>query len=130
MEERFVVEKEKVILDRQTGLMWQRGASIDRVVWKDGFEYIEKLNAESFAGYNDWRYPTKDELATIIVAEENRTTGLYIAPVFEKQRNCWSSTQCENHQACYADFYYGDMYLVEENYANFFVRAVRTGNHD
>ncbi len=41
MEERFILEKEKVILDRQTGLMWQRGASIDRIVWKDGFEYIE-----------------------------------------------------------------------------------------
>ena len=50
MEERFVLEKENVVLDKQTGLMWQRGASTDRIVWKEGFEYIEKLNAESFAG--------------------------------------------------------------------------------
>ncbi|MGA2403118.1 MAG: DUF1566 domain-containing protein, partial [Syntrophobacteraceae bacterium] len=102
MEERFILEKDNVVLDVQTGLMWQRGASADRIVWKDGFVYIDKLNTENFAGYNDWRYPTKDELATIIVAEENRTTGLYIDPAFEKQRNCWSSTQCEDHQACYA----------------------------
>ena len=80
MEQRFILEKDNVVLDKQTGLMWQRSASNDRIVWKGGFDYIDKLNTENFAGYNDWRYPTKDELATIIVAEENRTTGLYIDP--------------------------------------------------
>ncbi len=130
MEERFILEKDHVVSDRQTGLMWQRSASTDRIVWKGGFDCIDKLNTENFAGYNDWRYPTKDELATLILTEENRISGLYIDPVFENQRNCWSSTQSEGHQACYADFYYGDMYLVEENYANFFVRAVRTRNGD
>ena len=132
MGERFILEKDNVVLDKQTGLMWQRSASASRIVWKDGFDYIEKLNAENFAGYNDWRYPTKDELATLILAEENRISGLYIDNAFGKQRSCWSSTQSEGHghQACYADFYYGDMYQVEENYANLFVRAVRTRNGD
>jgi len=132
MEGRFTLEKEKVVLDNLTGLMWQQGASADRIVWKDGLKYIEELNAGNFAGYNDWRYPTKDELASLILSEVNRISGLYIDPVFEKQRNCWSSTRCEGHrhQACYADFYYGEMYLVEENYANLFVRAVRTRNRD
>jgi hypothetical protein len=32
----------------------------------------------------------------------------------------------KHHRACYADFYYGDVYIVEENYANHFVRAVRS----
>ncbi len=132
MEERFILDKQNVVLDKRTGLMWQQGASTDRIVWKDGFEYIEKLNAQSFAGYSDWRYPTQDELASLILPEENQISGLFIDPVFEKQRNCWSSTQREGHghQACYADFYYGDMYVVEENYANLFVRAVRTRNGD
>ncbi len=132
MEERFKVENDKIVLDKETGLMWQRSASSDRLVWKDGFEYIKRLNEENFAGHNDWRYPTKDELSTLITSEENRVSGLYINPLFEKQRNCWSSTQCEGHghQACYADFYYGDMYLVEENYANLFVRAVRAQNEN
>ena len=71
--------------------------------------------------------PTKEELATLIRPEENRLTGLYIDPAFDKQRNCWSSTTGNHHQVCYADFYYGDLYLIEENYANHFVRAVRNG---
>lgn len=114
-----------VVVDKQTGLMWQQGASADRMVWKAGFNYIDKLNAEKFAGHEDWRYPTREELETLILPEEDRRSGLFIDPAFEHQRNCWSSTQAEDHQACYADFYYGDMYLVEENYANLFVRAVR-----
>ena len=126
MSARFVVEKNEVVLDQETGLMWQQSASTDRVVWKGGFSYIERLNTENFAGHNDWRYPTKEELATLILPEEDRHTGLYIDPIFEKQRNCWSSSEADSHQAAYADFYYGDMYLVEENYANHFIRAVRT----
>lgn len=129
MKERFtVVEDGKVVLDSETGLMWQRDASAQRVVWKDGFKYIEKLNHENFAGHNDWHYPTKDELATLILPEEDRQTGLYIDPAFDNERICWSSTEAEHHQACYADFYYGDMYLVEGNYASYSVRAVRNGS--
>lgn len=132
MEQRFILENENLVVDNQTGLVWQRGASTARVVWKDGFTYIEKLNAESFAGFSDWRYPTEDELAGLILSEEDRMSGLYIDPIFENQRNCWSSSTRggHRHEACYADFYYGDMYLVEENYANLFVRAVRTRNPD
>jgi hypothetical protein len=126
MEKRFITEADMVVTDEKTGLMWQKDASEDRMVWKDGFSYIEKLNTENFAGHNDWRYPTKEELATLILSEEDRRSGLYIDSSFGKQRNCWSSTQGDHHQACYADFYYGDIYLVEENYANLFVRAVRT----
>jgi hypothetical protein len=126
MSERFIQSGETVS-DRKTGLMWQREASADRVVWKDGFAYIEKLNADKFAGFSDWRYPARDELATLILPEEDRHSGLYIDSTFGDQRNCWASTQAEGHghEACYADFYYGDMYLVEENYANHFIRAVR-----
>ncbi|MEN6438136.1 MAG: DUF1566 domain-containing protein [Syntrophobacter sp.] len=125
MAQRFI-QSGLVVLDESSGLVWQKGASSERMVWKDGFSYIEKLNAQGFSGYNDWRYPSREELATLILPEEDRKSGLFIDPAFEKQRNCWSSTQSDHHQACYADFYYGDMYLVEQNYANYFVRAVRT----
>ena len=57
MSERFVVQGESVIVDRDTGLMWQRVPSQDRMVWKEGFGYVETLNKESFGGYRDWRYP-------------------------------------------------------------------------
>jgi len=125
MNDRFVLKKDFVVLDRETDLMWQREASEDRMVWKDGFAYVERLNQDRFAGYDDWYYPSKDEMATLILPEEDRQTGLYISSLFGSQRNCWTSTEAEHHRACYVDFYYGDVYVIEENYANHFIRAAR-----
>jgi hypothetical protein len=125
MEERFELQGNQLVLDRETGLLWQREASEERMVWNDGFAYIDRLNAMQFAGHADWRCPTREELSTIILSEEDRRTGLYVSPLFGNQRNCWSSTEAEHHRVCYADFYYGDIYLMEANYANYFVRAVR-----
>ncbi|HOI93721.1 MAG TPA: DUF1566 domain-containing protein [Syntrophobacter fumaroxidans] len=130
MADRFELMEKMAVLDRETGLMWQREASAERMPWGDGAAYIARLNATGYAGFSDWRFPTRDELADLILPEEDRQSGLYIDPLFGTQRNCWTSTQSEHHKACYVDFYYGDVYLIEENYANHFVRAVRTQRAD
>ena len=125
MTARFTVLKDIIVVDRLTGLMWQREASPDGLMWPEGFAYIDALNAAAWAGYDDWRYPTQEELATLLMPEENQATGLYIDPAFGSQRCLWSSTEAGHHKSVYADFYYGDLYLVEQKYANHFVRAVR-----
>ena len=124
MNDRFVLQGNLTILDQETGLLWQRAASADRMVWKDGFGYVDELNRSEFADHGDWRYPSKDEMKTLILPQENRSSGLYISSLFGSQRNCWTSSHGD-HRAVYADFYYGDIYWVEENYANYFIRAVR-----
>jgi hypothetical protein len=127
MIKRFVISRSDfVVSDRETGLAWQRGASEDRMVWKEGFEYIEQLNEAGYADHSDWRYPTQEEMATLLLTEENRETGLFIDPAFGDQRSFWTATEAGHHRACYVDFYYGGVYLMEENYANFFIRAVRS----
>ena len=65
MKDRFELQGNLLVLDQETGLIWQRGASKDRMVWGDGHAYIEKLNKDQFAGYSDWRFPAKDELDTL-----------------------------------------------------------------
>jgi hypothetical protein len=127
MSDRFILKGDLVVLDQETSLEWQRSASEDRMVWKEGFDYIDQLNKSKFAGHDDWRYPSKDELASLILPEEDRQTGLYVKPIFGDQRNCWTSTEAGHHRALYVDFYYGDVYKVEEMYANYFIRAVRSG---
>jgi serine/threonine-protein kinase len=125
MGERFIPQGDLIVLDRETGLMWQRGASKDRMVWKDGFSYVDVLNKNNFAGHRDWRYPSKEEMASLILPDEDRHTGNYTTPLFGPQRCFWTSTEAGHHRAVYVDFYYGDVYVVEENYANHFIRAVR-----
>ena len=50
------------VSDLATGLMWQRSGSDDGIHHKNRQAYIKKLNQEKFAGYDDWRLPTTEEL--------------------------------------------------------------------
>ena len=67
MADRFELTDKVAVLDQETGLMWQREASAEQMVWGDGAAYIEHLNTTGFAGFSDWRVPTRDELAGLII---------------------------------------------------------------
>lgn len=56
-----------VAVDVQSGLMWIRNGNLfgQGMTWDDAIDFVRKLN---YAGYNDWRLPTKDEL----IAMSNR----------------------------------------------------------
>jgi Protein of unknown function (DUF1566) len=63
---RFQDNGNGTVSDLQTGLMWQKGDSFKHaqkgLSWYQAWEYVDKKNGEKFAGYNDWRLPTLDEL--------------------------------------------------------------------
>ncbi|WP_080682792.1 DUF1566 domain-containing protein [Sorangium cellulosum] len=54
---------EEWALDRSTGLLGQRGASLTTFSWSDALAYCEKLN---LADYTDWRLPSVKELLSIV----------------------------------------------------------------
>ena len=57
---------ELVARDSSSGLMWQRGDSFHDLNkglnWYEALEYAAKKNSEKFAGFDDWRLPTMEEL--------------------------------------------------------------------
>lgn len=54
--------------------MWTRDANITgKTNWNGAFKFIEQLNEQKYAGYNDWRLPTKEELKTLVDYAENET---------------------------------------------------------
>lgn len=78
---RLVDNKDETITDRLTGLMWTRDANLmltrdpgfdttqftdGSVPWITALEYINKLNAENYLGYNDWRMPNRNEMASLV----------------------------------------------------------------
>ncbi len=78
---RYTDEKDGTVVDNLTGLMWTWDANLmktrdpgfdndsspgdGRVYWQKALDYISKLNAETFLGYNDWRLPNVLELGSL-----------------------------------------------------------------
>lgn len=87
----FMVEQEGTIIDRTTGLMWQKGGSNRSLMRRQVNSYVNKLNKEKFAGYSDWRLPTIEELVSLLVYSKINN-GLHIYALFDsKQTKCWSA---------------------------------------
>ena len=54
---------QEVVVDHVTGLTWQRADDGIKRTWREATDYCEDL---TWAGYSDWRLPTKKELQSIV----------------------------------------------------------------
>ncbi len=79
---RFTKNADTTITDNLTGLVWapngdllpardpqweKRGTLFEGAVsWQHALDYVAKLNAEKYLGYNDWRMPNFSELASLV----------------------------------------------------------------
>ena len=65
----FVDNGDETVTSKEHGLMWVKTDSMNDlkkwVNYQDSVDYVRELNAKNFAGYNDWRLPMKDEMATL-----------------------------------------------------------------
>jgi hypothetical protein len=90
----IVDNNDGTVTDRATGLMWQQSGS-SRLYNGRAKEYVKQLNRQRFAGYGDWRMPTVEELASLLVRK--RKNGAHIDPVFDrKQTLIWTIDRCES----------------------------------
>ncbi|MCH8933830.1 MAG: DUF1566 domain-containing protein [Nitrospinae bacterium] len=68
-QQRFVDNGDETVSDRKTGLMWKKtDTMIDLKKWvnyQDSVDYVRELKEKRFAGYDDWRLPTKDEMYSL-----------------------------------------------------------------
>jgi len=68
-QERFVDNGDETITDHESGLMWKKtDTMIDLKKWvnyQDAVDYARELKENKFAGYGDWRLPTRDEMNTL-----------------------------------------------------------------
>ncbi|CAN2040079.1 hypothetical protein GMMP15_1530042 [Candidatus Magnetomoraceae bacterium gMMP-15] len=59
--EYLIDNRDGTVTDTENNLMWQQ-KNAGKMRWKQAINYCENL---SFAGYDDWRLPTREELVTL-----------------------------------------------------------------
>jgi hypothetical protein len=68
-EERFIDNGDGTVTDHKTGLMWTKTDTMNDmekwVNYLDSADYARELKENQFAGYDNWRLPTKDEMASL-----------------------------------------------------------------
>jgi hypothetical protein len=115
-----------IITDYATGLIWEKSGSNDNMSYRQAQAYILGLNQMKFAGHNDWRLPTVDELTSLLEPDE-QSKDLYINPIFDdKQQWCWTSEQRVPDGAWYISFVNGYVSWRNLLSSNLYVRAVRS----
>lgn len=121
-----ILNGKKVVIDHTTKLMWQQSGSLSYMYYKDAFKYIDRLNREKFAGFDDWRLPTLEEAMSLM--EPTRKNGtLFIDPVFDKtQIWIWISDIYSASWAWYVYFYGGYCKYHDVGIIIASVRAVRS----
>ena len=89
-EQRFVDNGDGTITDNWTKLMWVQEDSYlmlkKFLTYSHAIRFLEKMNADSFAGYNDWRFPHKREAHSLLdktkSIKDKYDLDIYIDPVF------------------------------------------------
>ncbi len=126
---RFITNGDEVT-DSVTGLIWQKSGSDNNMTHYKTQAYIDDINCRKFAGYDDWRLPTLEELASLL--ENKKVDGLFTDPLFDrKQRWCWSADKraSRGRGVWHVCFYFGSVnWSSLKNYH--YVRAVRSRTID
>lgn len=87
----FRQETGDVVRDTASGLVWQKAGAPYPLTWHQAADYVNRLNAERFAGRQNWRLPTVEELLSL-VTEVPRNRDVCLDPVFDPtQRWLWSN---------------------------------------
>jgi len=82
----FIDNGDETVTDTDIGLMWQKTTAPRIYTWEGALEYCDT----TFAGYNDWRLPNRNELQSIV---DYSRYDPAIDPIFNTRTSYyWSST--------------------------------------
>ena len=113
----FVVNADGTVTDTGTGLMWKRAAE-GKFTFDEAVERF--VGKDEFAGFNDWRLPTIDELKTLLLGDREAFPDM--------PDELWSGSLYAGYSslAWFVDFYYG-LAGNDVRYDALGVRLVRAG---
>jgi len=106
-ENRFSFLAEKTLLtDNKTGLMWPTKDNGSDISWPAGQEYCVVFE---LGGYDDWRMPTQEELASLYNLEAANYSEYYIHLQVSITACCQWASDTKATKVGSFDFEYGHM---------------------
>jgi hypothetical protein len=135
---RYADQGNGTVLDTKTGLQWMRSAlgqtwngqintaEAKRYTWAEAINAVKDFNQTGgFAGYQDWRVPTIDELKTIVERGKKPAINHTLFPATPLSL-FWSSTSAVNiNQSAWAVYFYGGSAYWYGKTSYYYLRLVR-----
>ncbi len=113
----------EVVVDRTTGLMWQRISPNKFFTFAEAQQQCDQL---SLAGFHDWRLPSRIELVSIL--DTRRTQPSIDTATFPETQSDWfwtSSLSADNPRAVWYVYFYLGYPKTDDITNQFSVRCVR-----
>ena len=114
----------KVVVDETTGLMWQKEYESGKT-WAEALNYCKGLNDENYAGFDDWRLPNKNELASLLNLDKNAAPYSNFPDMPSEYFWSSSTTSDSTDVAWGVDFSYGRVGSNGKTSNDGYVRCVR-----
>ena len=113
------------VTDMVTGVMWQRQGN-DLTSIRQTYKYVDELNKNNFAGFNNWRLPTIEEALSVLVPKLN-TKKLFLNGCFSrKQPFIFTSARRTPGGCWFVDYKQGTVYWASGTNPGGFGRLCRT----
>ncbi len=135
---RYADQQNGTIVDTKTALHWMRFAlgqtwngkvnltEAKRFTWQEAINATDEFNQSGgFAGYQDWRVPSVDELKTIVEKGKKPAINHAMFPATPLSL-FWTSTNAPSiNQSAWAVYFYGGSAYWYGKTSYYFVRLVR-----
>ena len=101
----LAIAEEEFYTDMGSGLMWQAADNGVDISWFEAKDFCEELRS---GGFDDWRMPTQDELATLYRLEGAETGEYYILPDIQISACCQWASDAAGAKVASFDYAYGN----------------------